>query len=100
MDFALGENAGTIRESAGRFANHKIAHADLRPTCRSLALSEAGTGTGTDIVSMKLKVDKRGNRYALNGKFWNTNAPYAQPLIGGQVSEGALLVKLENAEAD
>src|SRR3979409_279448 len=41
----------------------------------SLAMSEAGSGS--DVVSMRLKAEKRGNdRYVLNGtKFWITNAP-------------------------
>jgi isovaleryl-CoA dehydrogenase len=40
----------------------------------SLAMSEAGAGS--DVVSMKLKAEKKGDRYVLNGtKFWITNAP-------------------------
>ncbi|BBF70503.1 isovaleryl-CoA dehydrogenase [Sphingomonas bisphenolicum] len=46
----------------------------------SLAMSEAGAGS--DVVSMKLKAEKRGDRYVLNGtKFWITNAAYADTLI-------------------
>ncbi len=46
----------------------------------SLAMSEAGAGS--DVVSMKLKAEKRGDRYVLNGtKFWITNAPYADVLV-------------------
>jgi isovaleryl-CoA dehydrogenase len=46
----------------------------------SLAMSE--TGAGSDVVSMKLKAEKRGDRYVLNGtKFWITNAPYADTLV-------------------
>jgi isovaleryl-CoA dehydrogenase len=47
----------------------------------SLAMSEAGSGS--DVVSMKLKAEKRGNdRYVLNGtKFWITNAPAADTLV-------------------
>ena len=46
----------------------------------SLAMSEAGAGS--DVVSMKLKAEKRGDRYVLNGtKFWITNAPYADTLV-------------------
>src|SRR6201997_2493580 len=47
----------------------------------SLAMSEAGSGS--DVVSMRLKADKRGNdRYVLNGtKFWITNAPEANTLV-------------------
>jgi isovaleryl-CoA dehydrogenase len=45
-----------------------------------LAMSEAGAGS--DVVSMKLKAQKQGGRYILNGtKFWITNAPYADVLV-------------------
>ncbi|MBR0551373.1 isovaleryl-CoA dehydrogenase [Stakelama marina] len=47
----------------------------------SLAMSEAGSGS--DVVSMKLKAEAKGNdRYVLNGtKFWITNAPEANTLV-------------------
>ena len=46
----------------------------------SLAMSEAGSGS--DVVSMRLKAEKRGDRYVLNGtKFWITNAPEADTLV-------------------
>ena len=47
----------------------------------SLAMSEAGSGS--DVVSMKLKAEARGSdRYVLNGtKFWITNAPTASTLV-------------------
>jgi isovaleryl-CoA dehydrogenase len=46
----------------------------------SLAMSE--TEAGSDVVSMKLKAEKKGDRYVLNGtKFWITNAPHADVLV-------------------
>ncbi len=46
----------------------------------SLAMSEAGSGS--DVVSMKLRADARGDRFVLNGtKFWITNAPQADTLV-------------------
>ena len=46
----------------------------------ALAMSEAGSGS--DVVSMKLRADKRGNGYVLNGtKMWVTNGPSADVLI-------------------
>lgn len=46
----------------------------------SLAMSEAGAGS--DVMSMKLRADKKGGRYILNGtKFWITNASYADTLV-------------------
>lgn len=46
----------------------------------SLAMSEAGAGS--DVVSMKLKAERYGDHYVLNGtKFWITNAPHADVLV-------------------
>src|SRR5829696_5477347 len=46
----------------------------------ALAMSEAGAGS--DVVGMKLKAEKSGNGYVLNGtKFWITNAHYADTLV-------------------
>ena len=46
----------------------------------ALAMSEAGSGS--DVISMKLRADKKGDRYVLNGtKFWITNAPHADTLV-------------------
>ncbi|MEM8751234.1 MAG: isovaleryl-CoA dehydrogenase, partial [Pseudomonadota bacterium] len=46
----------------------------------ALAMSEPGAGS--DVVSMRLRADKKGDRYVLNGsKFWITNAPQADTLI-------------------
>lgn len=46
----------------------------------ALAMSE--TGAGSDVVSMKLKAEKKGDRYILNGsKMWITNGPSADTLV-------------------
>ena len=46
----------------------------------SLAMSEAGSGS--DVVSMRLKAVRKGDRYVLDGtKFWITNAPHADVLV-------------------
>jgi isovaleryl-CoA dehydrogenase len=46
----------------------------------ALAMSEAGSGS--DVVSMRLRADKRGEHYILNGtKFWITNGPTADVLV-------------------
>ncbi len=46
----------------------------------SLAMSEAGAGS--DVVSMQLRAEKKGDRYILNGtKMWITNSPDAQVII-------------------
>jgi isovaleryl-CoA dehydrogenase len=46
----------------------------------ALAMSESGAGS--DVVSMKLRADKKGDRYVLNGtKMWITNGPIADTLV-------------------
>jgi isovaleryl-CoA dehydrogenase len=46
----------------------------------ALAMSEPGAGS--DVVSMKLRAQKRGDRWVLNGtKLWITNAHYAETLV-------------------
>ncbi len=46
----------------------------------ALAMSEAGAGS--DVVSMKLRAEKKNDRYVLNGtKYWITNGPDADVLV-------------------
>lgn len=46
----------------------------------ALAMSEAGAGS--DVVSMKLRAEKRNDRFVLNGsKYWITNGPDADTLV-------------------
>ena len=46
----------------------------------ALAMSEPGAGS--DVVSMKLKAEKRGDKYILNGnKMWITNGPDAHTFV-------------------
>jgi len=46
----------------------------------ALAMSESGAGS--DVVGMRLRADKRGDRYVLNGtKMWITNGPEANVLV-------------------
>ncbi len=46
----------------------------------ALAMSESGAGS--DVVGMRLRADKRGDRYVLNGtKMWITNGPEADVLV-------------------
>jgi isovaleryl-CoA dehydrogenase len=64
----------------------------------ALAMSESGSGS--DVVSMQLKAEVRGDRYLLNGtKFWITNAPHADTLVvyartgGGTDAISAFLIE-------
>jgi len=46
----------------------------------ALAMSEAGSGS--DVVSMRLRADKKNDRFVLNGsKMWITNGPDAQTMV-------------------
>src|SRR6185437_11014264 len=46
----------------------------------ALAMSEPGAGS--DVVSMKTRAEKKGDRYVLNGsKMWITNGPQAETLV-------------------
>ncbi|MCH9011646.1 MAG: isovaleryl-CoA dehydrogenase [Proteobacteria bacterium] len=46
----------------------------------ALAMSEPGAGS--DVVAMKTRAEKRGDRYVLNGnKMWITNGPDAEVLV-------------------
>ncbi|HEX6137377.1 MAG TPA: isovaleryl-CoA dehydrogenase [Casimicrobiaceae bacterium] len=46
----------------------------------ALAMSEPGSGS--DVVSMRLRAERRGERYVLNGtKMWITNGPDASTLV-------------------
>src|SRR5690606_5241034 len=49
-------------------------------TVGALAMSEPGAGS--DVVSMRLRADKKNDRYVLNGsKMWITNGPDAGTLV-------------------
>src|SRR3984885_5380444 len=46
----------------------------------ALAMSEPGAGS--DVVSMRTRADKKGDRYIINGtKMWITNGPVADTLV-------------------
>src|SRR5919106_6109261 len=46
----------------------------------ALAMSEPGAGS--DVVSMRLRADRKGDRYILNGsKLWITNGHYAETIV-------------------
>src|SRR6201982_444164 len=46
----------------------------------ALAMSESGAGS--DVVSMRTRAERKGDRYVLNGsKFWITNGPIAETLV-------------------
>jgi len=70
-----------LRKNASEAQKHKY----LPKLCSgehvgALAMSEPGAGS--DVVSMKLRAELRGNHYVLNGnKMWITNGPDADVLV-------------------
>ena len=49
---------------------------------RTGAMAMSESGSGSDVVSMKLRADKKGDSYVLNGsKMWITNGPEARILV-------------------
>ena len=70
----LGLHGITVEEEYGGSGLGYLEHVG------SLAMSESGAGS--DVVSMKLRADKKGDRYVLNGtKMWITNSPDAQVIV-------------------
>lgn len=61
----------------------------------ALAMSEPGSGS--DVVSMKLKAEKDGDFYVLNGtKFWITNGPDADVLVVRKHPIHHLIIPIES----
>lgn len=55
---------------------------DLCSGARVGALAMSETGAGSDVVSMRLRAEKRNDRYVLNGaKMWITNGPDADTMV-------------------
>ena len=55
----------------------------------ALAMSEPGSGS--DVVSMRLRAERRGDRYVMNGnKMWITNGPTADVLVVYATVDSAL----------
>ena len=53
------------------------------------------TNAGSDVVSMKLKAEKHGDYYILNGsKFWITNGPDADTLVVRYITNCRLTAQL------
>ena len=45
-------------------------------------MARSEPGAGSDVVAMKTRAEKRGDRYVLNGnKMWITNGPDAEVLV-------------------
>ena len=85
VGLSYGAHSNLCVNQIRRWANHEQKQRFLPKLISgehvgALAMSEAGAGS--DVVGMKLKAEKSGNGYRLNGtKFWITNGAYADTLV-------------------
>ena len=70
-----------IRRNGNELQKQKYLPGLLSGECPgALAMSE--TGAGSDVVGMRLRAEKKGDRYLFNGsKMWITNGPDARTLV-------------------
>ena len=70
-----------IRRNGNELQKQKYLPGLLSGECPgALAMSE--TGAGSDVVAMRLRAEKKGDRYFFNGsKMWITNGPDARTLV-------------------
>ncbi|XP_045446099.1 isovaleryl-CoA dehydrogenase, mitochondrial [Melitaea cinxia] len=82
---SYGAHSNLCVNQINRNGNHEQKTKYLPKLCSgehigALAMSEPGSGS--DVVSMKLRADKKGDYYILNGnKFWITNGADADVLV-------------------
>ncbi|WP_048649169.1 isovaleryl-CoA dehydrogenase [Nitratireductor soli] len=85
VGLSYGAHSNLCVNQIRRWGNDAQKQKYLPPLCSgetvgALAMSE--TGAGSDVVSMKLRADKKNDRYVLNGsKMWITNGPDAGTLV-------------------
>lgn len=85
IGLSYGAHSNLCINQIQRNGTEKQKHLYLPKLCSgdhvgALAMSEPGSGS--DVVSMKLKAEKKGDYFILNGnKFWITNGPEADVLV-------------------
>ncbi|MDX8481202.1 isovaleryl-CoA dehydrogenase [Mesorhizobium sp. VK24D] len=85
VGLSYGAHSNLCVNQINRWATPAQKEKYLPPLCSgekvgALAMSE--TGAGSDVVSLRLRADKRNDRYVLNGsKMWITNGPDAETLV-------------------
>ncbi|TPL79034.1 isovaleryl-CoA dehydrogenase [Mesorhizobium sp. B2-3-12] len=85
VGLSYGAHSNLCINQINRWATPAQKEKYLPPLCSgehvgALAMSEPGAGS--DVVSLKLRADKRNDRYVLNGtKMWITNGPDAETLV-------------------
>ncbi|TPK92074.1 isovaleryl-CoA dehydrogenase [Mesorhizobium sp. B2-4-12] len=85
VGLSYGAHSNLCVNQINRWATPAQKEKFLPPLCsgeRVGALAMSESGAGSDVVSLKLRAEKRNDRYVLNGtKMWITNGPDAETLV-------------------
>ncbi|AMX99637.1 isovaleryl-CoA dehydrogenase [Mesorhizobium ciceri] len=85
VGLSYGAHSNLCVNQINRWATPAQKEKYLPPLCsgeRVGALAMSESGAGSDVVSLKLRAEKRNDRYVLNGtKMWITNGPDAETLV-------------------
>ncbi|BAV51910.1 isovaleryl-CoA dehydrogenase [Mesorhizobium sp. 113-1-2] len=85
VGLSYGAHSNLCVNQINRWATPAQKEKFLPPLCsgeRIGALAMSESGAGSDVVSLKLRAEKRNDRYVLNGtKMWITNGPDADTLV-------------------
>ncbi|MCA0049472.1 isovaleryl-CoA dehydrogenase [Mesorhizobium sp. B283B1A] len=85
VGLSYGAHSNLCVNQINRWATPAQKERFLPPLCsgeRVGALAMSESGAGSDVVSLKLRAEKRNDRYVLNGtKMWITNGPDAETLV-------------------
>ncbi|ESY80025.1 isovaleryl-CoA dehydrogenase [Mesorhizobium sp. LNHC221B00] len=85
VGLSYGAHSNLCVNQINRWATQAQKERFLPPLCsgeRVGALAMSESGAGSDVVSLKLRAEKRNDRYVLNGtKMWITNGPDAETLV-------------------
>ena len=85
VGLSYGAHSNLCVNQINRWATPAQKEKFLPPLCsgeRVGALAMSESGAGSDVVSLKLRAEKRNDRYVLNGtKMWITNGPDADTLV-------------------
>ncbi|WP_027035764.1 isovaleryl-CoA dehydrogenase [Mesorhizobium ciceri] len=85
VGLSYGAHSNLCVNQINRWATAAQKEKFLPPLCsgeRVGALAMSESGAGSDVVSLKLRAEKRNDRYVLNGtKMWITNGPDAETLV-------------------
>ncbi|WP_421913797.1 isovaleryl-CoA dehydrogenase [Mesorhizobium sp.] len=85
VGLSYGAHSNLCVNQINRWATPAQKEKFLPPLCsgeRVGALAMSESGSGSDVVSLKLRAEKRNDHYVLNGtKMWITNGPDAETLV-------------------